>query len=256
MSQIFNYIFLSPLIFILLFFISSVFMRRARVLFVFFSLLLYFFSTGFMAKALLGSLENEYRKAQKISFRPDAVVVLGGGANAFVSDSKLSASGYKRFVEALSLAKKMNVPLLFTGGGLVEQNGITEAEAAAETAARLADSFGFAIPAGTALNGGFELLFEGKSQNTVQNAKNSILIMRQNALTKPKVILVTSAFHMKRAKIVFEKYDFKVTPMVVDFRTKATPISYIDAAPEFKNLENNFLALREYIGILAFFLLG
>jgi len=232
-------------------------MRRAKVLFVFFSLLLYFFSTGFMAKALLGSLENEYRKAQKISFRPDAVVVLGGGANAFVSDSKLSASGYKRFVEALSLAKRMNVPLLFTGRGLVEQNGITEAEAAAETAARLADSFGFAIPTGTALSdGGFELLLEDKSQNTVQNAKNSILIMRQNALTKPKVILVTSAFHMKRAKIVFEKYDFKVTPMAVDFRTKATPISYIDAAPEFKNLENNFLALREYIGILAFFLLG
>ncbi len=207
-----------------------------------------------MAKALLGSLENEYRKVQKISFRPDAVVVLGGGANAFAPDSKLAASSYKRFVEALALAKKMNVPLLFTGGGFVEQNGVTEAEAAADTASRLAVSFGFAQPTNEIPSGEFGLFYEDKSQNTAQNAKNSIEIMRQNKIMKPKIILVTSAFHMKRAKIIFEKNEFMTIPIAVDFKTKATPVSYIDALPEFKNLENNFLALREYIGILAFFL--
>lgn len=253
-SQVFNYLFLSPLIFILLFFISSLFVRRVRWLFVSFVALFYFLSTELSVKLLLRPLENEYRKASVLNFKPDAVIVLGGGANADVPDSKLDSISYKRFVEALALAKKHDLPLIFAGGGFAQRDGITEAEAAKESANRLADSFGFARPSTVTLNGGFGVVYDDKSENTLQNAKNSMELMRQNGIEKPRIVLVTSAFHMKRAKIVFEKSGFGVIPYAVDFKTKPSGISYFTFLPTFKNIENSLCAIHEYIGLLKFFL--
>ncbi len=253
-SFIFNQLFLSPLVFILPFFILSLFARRVRWLFIFFALFFYFLSTGVGVKLLLGPLENEYRKSVKIDFKPDAVVVLGGGANAFVPDSKLGASSYKRFSEALMLAKKMDLPLVFSGGGHAAYDGITEADAASQSADKFADSFGFAKPSTTTLYGGFGVMYENKSENTLQNAANSILIMRQGGVANPRIVLVTSAFHMKRAKIIFEKQGFRVTPYAVDFIGTGVGISYLDALCDFKNLHSNFIAIKEYLGIFKFFL--
>ena len=84
-SQFFNAFFLSPFIFIALFIIAAFFTKGAKPLFVSFSIIFYLLSTGFVAKIALGSLENEFRKPEKIAFRPSAVVVLGGGANPYVS---------------------------------------------------------------------------------------------------------------------------------------------------------------------------
>lgn len=253
-SQTFNYLFLSPLVFILLFLISSLFVRRARWLFVSFAIVFYFLSTGLSVKLLLEPLENEFRKASVLNFKPDAVVVLGGGANADVPDSKLGSISYKRFVEALALAKKHDLPLIFAGGGFAARDGITEAGAAKESADRIADSFGFARPSTMTLNGGFGVLYDDKSENTVQNAKNSMELMRQNGVEKPRIVLVTSAFHMKRAKIIFEKNGLSITPYAVDFKTKHSAISYLSFLPMFENIENSICAIHEYIGMLKFFL--
>ncbi len=253
-SQVFNYLFLSPLVFILLFFISSLFVRRVRWLFVSFAFVFYFLSTGLSVKLLLEPLENEYRKAFLLNFKPDAVIVLGGGANVDVPDSKLCSTSYKRFVEALALAKKHDLPLIFAGGGFVQRDGITEAEAAKESADKIADSFGFARPSTATLNGGFGVLYDDKSENTLQNAKNSMELMRQNGVEKPRIVLVTSAFHMKRAKTIFEKNGFGVTPYAVDFKTKPSKISYFMFLPMFENIENSICAIHEYIGLLKFFL--
>jgi uncharacterized SAM-binding protein YcdF (DUF218 family) len=253
-SQVFNHLILSPLIFILLFFIASFFVRWARWLFVLSAILLYFLSTGFASKLILEPLEDEYRKSANISFKPNAIIVLGGGSNASVPDSKMGTVGYKRFVQALSLAKKHDLPLIFAGGGWAENDGVSEAGAAKETADALADSFGFARPTTATLNGGFGVIYDDKSENTLQNAKNSLEIMKQNGIEKPKIILVTSASHMKRAKIIFEKTGFYVVSYAVEFKTKPTKISWMSALPEFDNLDNSFCAIHEYIGILKFFI--
>lgn len=257
-SEIFNAVFLSPLIFIALFAASSFFTKGAKPFFISFAALFYLLSTGFAAKALLGSLENEFRKAERVSFRPNAVVVLGGGANAYASDSKLSASGYKRFMEGFMLAKKMNVPLIFTGGGRAKENGVTEAEAACETAERASKSLNLYLPTTAPkapFGDEFFIVCEDKSLNTVQNAKNTMEIMNRYGIASPKIVLVTSAFHMKRSKIIFSKAGFTLLPQAVDFKSLPTPIGYRDALPEFKNLENNYIAIKEYIGMLAVFLL-
>ena len=55
-----------------------------------------------MAKSLLWPLEDGFRVHQKIDFKPDAVIVLGGGANAYVPDSKLLSPAYKRFAQGMA----------------------------------------------------------------------------------------------------------------------------------------------------------
>jgi uncharacterized SAM-binding protein YcdF (DUF218 family) len=238
-----------------LFFAASLFVPRAKWLFIFSAFLLYFFSTPFTAKMLLSPLENEFRVPFAIKYKADAVVTLGGGANAYVTDSKLGTVGYKRFMQALVLAKKHDLPLIFAGGGWAERDGITEAGAAKETADTVADAFGFGRPSTSTLNGGFGVIYEGSSENTIQNAQNTLGIMKQNTISNPKIILVTSAMHMKRAKIIFEKNGFDVKPYAVDFKTGASKISYLDALPRFDSLASSFDAMHEYVGILKFFLI-
>ena len=55
--------------------------------------------------------------------------------------------------------------------------------------------------------------------NTYQEAKEiKELIKKNNLPIKKEIILVTSAFHMKRAKKIFEREGFKVQPFPVDFK--------------------------------------
>ncbi len=253
-AQVFHYLFLSPLPFVLLFFIAAFLARKAKWLFVISAVLLYFLSTEFVAKSLLWPLEDAFRTHPKIDFKPDAVIVLGGGANGYAPDSKLTPCAYKRFVQGMALAKKMDIPLVFSGGGWIERNGMSEANVAIESANSLADAYGFARPSTTTLHGGFGLLVEDKSENTLQNAKNTLEIMKLNGIVSPKIILVTSAWHMKRAKVIFEKNGFRVIPYGVDFITRKFEISYLDFLPSFRYLEYSFRALKEYIGIVKFFL--
>jgi uncharacterized SAM-binding protein YcdF (DUF218 family) len=252
-AQVFNHLLLSPLLFILLFLISAFFVRAFRWLFVFAALSLYFLSTGLSVKLFLEPLENEFRKAPVINFKPDAVIVLGGGANAYVPDSKLRADSYRRFVEGVMYAKKHDLPIIFAGGGWIDKDGITEAAAAKESADRLAEAFGFAKPATTTLHGGFGIIYDDKSENTMQNAQNSMVIIKQNTMQNPKIVLVTSAFHMKRAKIIFEKNGFNVTAYAVGFYTDGQKLDYMSALPEWGNLRESFVGIHEYLGILKFF---
>ena len=74
---------------------------------------------------------------------------------------------------------------------------------------------------------------------------------------KPKIILVTSAFHMHRSKKLFEKNSFEVIPYPVDFRSNNklqisklfNPTLYI---PNASSLNQNSRVIREFIGRLVY----
>ena len=70
---------------------------------------------------------------------------------------------------------------------------------------------------------------------------------------KPRIILVTSAFHMRRAKMLFERKGFEVDPFPVDFqvsdRQKTTILSFL---PKAEYLEDSEIAMREGMGILYY----
>ena len=89
--------------------------------------------------------------------------------------------------------------------------------------------------------------------NTLQEAKAiKKLLTDKLPLTQKKIILVTSAFHMQRAKKVFENEGIIVQPYPVDFKSNISffnslrnPLSWM---PSSSSLNKSSSAIREIIG--------
>lgn len=70
---------------------------------------------------------------------------------------------------------------------------------------------------------------------------------------KHKIILVTSAFHMRRARMLFERQGFEVDPFPVDFQTSDRPTTTVlSFLPSAQALAKSETAMREKIGILYY----
>ena len=70
--------------------------------------------------------------------------------------------------------------------------------------------------------------------------------------TNPEVILVTSAFHMRRAKTLFEREGIRVIPYPVDFKVSIDAITPMDFLPNLSALLLTDTAVREFIGRLYY----
>ena len=83
-----------------------------------------------------------------------------------------------------------------------------------------------------------------KVQNTYEEA-NAIYHLIDS---KSKIILVTSAFHMKRAEFLFKKHNFNVFPYPVDFKSKNNKITILDFIPSAGSLSRSSFVIREVLG--------
>lgn len=74
----------------------------------------------------------------------------------------------------------------------------------------------------------------------------------------PKILLVTSAWHMCRAKLLFERAGFEVVPAPTDFEMSYClefPISIVDLLPSCDALLRNSYCVKEWIGNVGYRLL-
>ncbi len=98
----------------------------------------------------------------------------------------------------------------------------------------------------------YEKIFVTKvSENTTEEA------VAVKELIKPCkiIILVTSAFHMYRAKRLFQKQGFVVVLYKVDFKTsRKSIIKVTDYLPKTKNLELTEIAIRKLFGRIYYLL--
>jgi uncharacterized SAM-binding protein YcdF (DUF218 family) len=69
-------------------------------------------------------------------------------------------------------------------------------------------------------------------------------------------LLVTSAFHMPRSMALFRKADFEVLPWPVDYRTSGKEGIGLFRDNANDSLQNASLGLREWIGLIAYWLSG
>ena len=81
-------------------------------------------------------------------------------------------------------------------------------------------------------------------QNTNDEAKAISKMLPKNS----EVILVTSAFHMPRAKKVFQNQNLKVIPFAVDFRSSTKKIDILDFLPQANAFKDSNFYFREIIG--------
>ena len=216
--------------------------RRAYTLLVF----LWLFSTEIISSLLWNIVEIPWtRKNPFLIQNADFIVVLSGGMKKLISAEKkiYEWDDPDRFLAGVKLFQAKKAPkLIFTGGinpySMMELN---EGQILVKEAIKLG--------------------IRNKDLYTTKNVSNTLqeslkvanYVKKELKKEFPEIILVTSAFHMKRAKTLFERQDLKVIPYPVDFKYKANskyylfknPLSYI---PNAENLSSSSKALRELIG--------
>lgn len=187
---------------------------------------------------LISELDNDYEVA----------VVLGGTTDAKrqPNDRLFFQKGADRVTHALNLYHAGKVrKILFTGGN-----------------ARLFEDpdrdnspiFDFYVMCGVAPE---DIIIESSSRNTRENASFVKDLVKKNA-GNGKVILITSAFHMRRAEGCFKKVGINVTGFSTDFYTLLPEDRFgIDSfIPSLEVLNFwNFL-IKEWVGYLTYKLVG
>ena len=221
--------------------------RKAKFIYSAFVLLVVF-SNGVLANSLLRFLEYPWKRLDySVVNSSDGIVVLSSGRNIPPGNSKIIEWGDPdRFLAGIDLykANKSN-RLIFTGGinplypSLPPEGNIYIQEA-----------ISMGIPKK-------DLFTTYSVTNTLQEAKAVKKILNNEISSTPKeVILVTSAFHMNRAKKVFEREGIVVSPYPVDFHSSKSlssslknPLNWIPSA---SSLSTNSFALREIIGRIIY----
>ncbi|MCT7375665.1 YdcF family protein [Chelativorans salis] len=194
----------------------------------------------------LHPLENRFQQPAGPLGEVDGIIVLGGGFEGAINlvrgGYELNASG-DRFVEAAVLARRYPGARLVISGG--SGSVFLAGEGDADTAPRLLTALGVAP-------GRIEM--ENRSRDTYENAQFSKrLVAPQPGETW---LLVTSAFHMPRAVGAFRQADFPVVPWPVDYKTSGTERFGLAADNVLDSLRNTTTAMREWLGLLAYWLAG
>jgi uncharacterized SAM-binding protein YcdF (DUF218 family) len=87
----------------------------------------------------------------------------------------------------------------------------------------------------------------------VENTADEAVAVKELISPIKRIILVTSAFHMYRAKRLFEKQGFEVIPYKVDYKTsRNTVTTFMEFLPSAINLELVEIGIREIIGRLFY----
>lgn len=233
---------LLPGIVIIIFFASALFARKFRKFFLLSATLFYLLSTQAVGNLLIAPLEAPFNQPpQKID--ADAVVVLGSGHYMGSSNLPLTPIATKRMLYALMLAKEHTIPILFSGLSL-------ETKAARETIAEInrALDIKIKIEQSKKYTRTYTIFFEDKAHNTKENATRTHAFFTKNGIHSPKIYLVTSASHMKRALGFFQKEGINTTPAATDFRS-SHEFCYCFFFPTREGLDLSATALYEYLAL-------
>jgi len=168
----------------------------------------------------------------------DAIVVLGGGrerGDPAWGDDQPSSMALERLRYAARLAKVSGVPLA-TSGGLHYGQPPSEAALMAQVLAR-----DYGVPVRWQ---------EEASRTTWENATHSAELLRGAGVRR--VLLVTQAWHMPRARWCFEQVGFEVLAAPVGFLGVASGRPAGGWLPESKALWQSSLLLNEALGLLIY----
>ena len=250
LSKLLWYLF-NPFNCILLLLILSVifnfikFFKFSKII-LYFSFLL-FFIAGVLPTGsyLLYLLEKNYHNKINLPKNVDGILILSGATNPFLTkeyDQISLNDSVERLTESIQLIKKYpNAKVFFAGGsGSVKYPGLDHST----VAKKFYESLDINIK---------NINFENTSRNTYENivfAKKTF-----NPKKDERWILVTSAFHLKRAIYVGEKLGWKFIPYGTDYKLPKKFIWRLSI-----NFLGNLVSFQhsshEWIGIISYYLMG
>lgn len=104
---------------------------------------------------------------------------------------------------------------------------------------------------------GSKVLLETESRNTQENAVNTAALLQSHQLDRQPVVLITSAYHMRRAKACFENQGLTVIPYATDpmpSERSFTPDALL--LPEARTLAGWSILFHEWIGYISYWVMG
>ncbi len=205
--------------------------------------LLYIISTPIFSNNFFKLVEgSEYRKPISYIDSAEAIVVLSGmlQINEVGDNTYVEWGDPDRFFGGIALFKAGKAQkLVFTGGKMPwDKTKKTEGEVLNE----------FAISSGIPS----EKIFVTKD---VENTADEAVAVKELISPNKRIILVTSAYHMYRAKRLFENQGFEVIPFKVDYKIgRKKELVIMDFLPDADDLKITELGVKEIIGRIFYFL--
>lgn len=188
---------------------------------------------------LLARLQAPYVSQPSISWAPrNAIVLLGAGTSRVGRGTEVVPTIFAngRILEAVSLYRSCrqtnNDCKLVVSGGDAFGNGVSEAVSYAEGLQQLGVDRS-------------DLLLDSRSMNTWQNAEFVRPLI--DTYAPQRVVLVSSAAHLDRARLYFAHFGMDVIPVRGDYAD--VRMSWL---PNTWNLALTDIALHEYIGMLTY----
>jgi len=250
LSKVLGY-FIKPFNLIIIFLLISVMIKKDKwkkrlrwTALVFFLI----FSNGIILNECLLLWEKPAVAINQLDDDYDLAVVLGGTTDVDrePNDRLFFHKGADRVTHAINLYHAGKVKkIMFTGGNarLFEDPNRDNSPI-----------FDFYVMCGVDPN---DIIIESASRNTRENAFFVKDLVAQNS-SSGKVILITSAFHMRRAEGCFRKVGIDVTGFSTDFYSALPKDRFgVDGfIPSASVLSNwNFL-IKEWIGYIAYWVMG
>jgi uncharacterized SAM-binding protein YcdF (DUF218 family) len=210
--------------------------RAGRILAALACGLLLLLSEPWLADRLMDAIEDLAPITPAQLSAVQAIVILGGGsyhqAPEYGGDDTVGKATLERLRYGARLARQSGLPVLVTGGAPF--GGRPEADAMQETLER---EFQVAV-----------LWTETQSRDTAENATLSAPLLQAAGVTR--IALVTHAFHMARAKGLFEGAGFEVTPAPTAFSGRGRS-ALESILPSTDALSQSYWALHETLGRMA-----
>jgi len=196
----------------------------------------YLINTGIGTYIFVKPLEIKYHGINIFAETDiDAIVILGGGIIIGPDSNYLNPHALQRIYKSVLLLKKMDVPIIVTGGKSLGRNGPPEAQIMAKVLENMGVDFE-------------KIIVEPRAKNTYENSFYTNEICKKR--NWKNLILVTSAVHMERAMRCFKIFDVKVVPCPTDYRYDYSSLSWIDFIPTQEALDANLAAIHEFLGLL------
>ncbi len=179
----------------------------------------------------------------------DVAIVLTGVLNLDKepTDRVYFNKGVDRIYHPMVLYKKGLVKKILITGGNIKLNPKPDDLCEAELLERFLLDCG--IPES-------DIIVEPKARNTHENAVYSKQILEAHGWKDQNVLLVTSAFHMRRAKACFDKEGINATVFSTDFYTSDATLSFFDLVPDQGTMGLSTILMHEWLGYASYKLMG
>lgn len=235
---------ISPILWVFLFLFISFFSKKKRTLIFIASFILYFFTSPIIFNVFSRFVEEKQSKISETE-KYEYGIILGGIAGVDDSGELIRFSeNASRLLSTIELYNEGKISKILISAGSLDTSDIDKIEAILLKK--------YLVKTGIPKN---RILTEHKSLNTRQNALFSAQILKPRK-NEASYLLITSSYHLKRAKACFEKVGFEIDGFSSDRLGDIPKFTISRFIPSGNIIYKWHYILHEIIGLFAYKLMG